>query len=122
MKQTVKVLFENANAVPVGAELEVEGVTEDGVYALHVVNGQAVYVRTGDLPPAPVVEFTVTFDSDGGSAVSAETVEEGELATEPADPTKADNTFLGWFLGETEYNFATPVTGNITLLAHWQAA
>ena len=119
MKQTVKVLFENANAVPVGAELEVEGVTEDGVYALHVVNGQAVYVRTGDLP---VVEYTVTFDSDGGSVVSAQTVESGQPATEPTDPTKAGNIFVGWFLGETEYNFATPVTGNITLLAHWQVA
>jgi uncharacterized repeat protein (TIGR02543 family) len=63
----------------------------------------------------------VTFNSDGGSTVAAQTVESGKNATKPADPTKEGYTFKGWFLGETAYDFATPVTGNITLKAMWEA-
>lgn len=64
--------------------------------------------------------YAVTFDSDGGSAVTAQTVESGKPATKPADPTKEGYTFKGWYLGETAYDFATPVTGDITLKAKWE--
>jgi len=68
---------------------------------------------------APVVNYTVTFDSNGGSAVQPQTVESGHVATAPADPVKSGYTFKGWYLGAAIYNFATPVTGNITLTASW---
>ena len=32
--------------------------------------------------------FTVTFDSVGGSSVESQTVEKGECATKPSDPSK----------------------------------
>ena len=69
-----------------------------------------------------VQKFTVTFDSDGGSAVAAVTVKSGEKATKPADPAKDGYTFKGWLLGDAEYNFDTPVTGDITLKAKWEEA
>ncbi len=68
-----------------------------------------------------VVTYTVTFDSDGGSAVEAQTIEADEVATEPTAPTKADYKFGGWFLDGVAYDFSTPVTGNITLTAKWIA-
>ncbi|MCL2817586.1 MAG: InlB B-repeat-containing protein, partial [Clostridiales bacterium] len=37
-----------------------------------------------------------------------------------ADPTRTGYNFLGWFLNGSAYNFATPVTGNITLTAQWE--
>ena len=64
--------------------------------------------------------YTVTFDSDGGSEVAAQTVEHGSKATEPTAPTKEGYTFKGWQLNGEAYNFATPVTGNITLKAVWE--
>ncbi|MBR6608978.1 MAG: InlB B-repeat-containing protein [Oscillospiraceae bacterium] len=64
--------------------------------------------------------YTVTFDSDGGSAVEAQTINEGNKATKPADPTKEGYTFKGWFNGETEYDFDTAVTAPITLKAKWE--
>ena len=73
-----------------------------------------------------VKEFTVAFNSNGGSAVSSQTVKDGEKAAKPMpDPTKADNTFGGWFK-ETAltnaWNFTTDaVTANITLYAKWNA-
>lgn len=66
------------------------------------------------------VKYTVTFDSDGGSAVAAQTVVEGSKATKPADPTKNGYTFKGWTLGGTAYDFTAAVTGSITLKAKWE--
>jgi uncharacterized repeat protein (TIGR02543 family) len=67
--------------------------------------------------------FTVTYDSNGGSAVTSETVDYGDTATEPDDPTLAESTFDGWYTDDTTfleaYDFATPVTANITLYAKW---
>ena len=67
-----------------------------------------------------VIICTVSFDSDGGSAVATKYVEHGSKVTKPADPTKANYTFVGWYNGETLYNFDTPVTSDITLKAVWK--
>ncbi len=66
--------------------------------------------------------YTVTFDSNGGSEVDAQEVVENETATAPADPTRDNYTFGGWKLGNVFYNFSTPVTGNIELVADWTYA
>ena len=67
-------------------------------------------------------KFTVTFDPDGGSAVKAQSVKEGAKAKEPAAPTKEGLEFEGWFIGDTEYDFSTKVTADITLKAKWYTA
>ena len=70
------------------------------------------------------VEYTVTFDADGGTPVPPkQTVEAGEMATAPNSPAKAGYVFMFWSLNgaNTAYNFQTPVTGDITLIAKWQA-
>lgn len=67
-----------------------------------------------------VVTHTVTFNSNGGSAVSSQTVESGSKATEPTKPTKDGYTFLGWYEGTTKYSFSTKVTYDLTLTAKWE--
>ncbi len=64
-------------------------------------------------------KYTVTFDSNGGSVVGAQTVCTGENAIEPAEPTKAGYTFAGWYNGSTKFNFTTAITAPITLTAQW---
>ncbi len=64
--------------------------------------------------------YIVTFDSDGGSAVASQTLEKGNKATKPANPTKEGHTFKYWALNGVEYNFDTPVTENIDLKAVWE--
>ena len=68
--------------------------------------------------------WTVTFDSDGGSAVAAATVDAGAAVAQPADPTKDGFDFVEWRKeGESvAYDFATAVTANITLVAQWEVA
>ena len=66
--------------------------------------------------------FTVTFNSNGGSAVPAQTVKAGEKAVKPSNPTKSGCTFSGWYSDSTlttQYNFNSAVTANVTLYAKW---
>ena len=66
------------------------------------------------------VTYTVTFDSDGGSDVASQQVEKGGLVLKPADPIKPDCVFIGWYYGNTPWNFETAtITGEITLTARW---
>ena len=63
--------------------------------------------------------YTVTFDSNGGNVVPAQPVKKGAKAVKPTDPTRSGYTFNGWYLNGVKYDFNTPVTGNITLVAKW---
>ena len=65
--------------------------------------------------------YTVTFDTDGGSAVDAQKVEDGKTAAKPADPTKDGFTFAGWTLDGKPYDFEQLVKSDITLKATWKA-
>ena len=64
-------------------------------------------------------EFTVTFDSNGGSSVTSQTVLKDDLVTKPTDPTKEGYIFDNWLLNDEPYDFSRPVTQNITLKASW---
>ena len=70
------------------------------------------------------ISNTVTFNSQGGSAVEAQRVVIGGYATKPAtDPTRTGYDFAYWATdaaGTNEFRFATtPVNANITLYAKW---
>lgn len=62
---------------------------------------------------------TVTFLSDGESAAPSQ-IRANAPADRPADPTKEGYTFIGWYNGESEWNFETPVTADLPLTAKWQ--
>ncbi len=66
-----------------------------------------------------VTPYTVTFVTDGGSAVDSQTVTYGNTATEPTAPTKDGYTFTGWKNDTADYEFSTPVTSDLTLTAQW---
>ncbi len=69
----------------------------------------------------------VVLDADGGTlaegTVSPQRVPKGGKAKEPADPTKEECTFLGWYLenAETPFDFGTALDKTITLKARWRA-
>lgn len=67
--------------------------------------------------------WTVTFDSNGhGTAPAVQTVEEGENAAKPTDPTDGDYSFQGWYTTaecSTTFDFSTPITGDTTVYAKW---
>jgi len=65
--------------------------------------------------------YQVAFDAAGGSSVESQSVAFGGTATQPAWPTRSDYTFDGWYVGDTSYDWAAPVTGPVALTAHWRA-
>ena len=72
---------------------------------------------------------TVTFDSDGGSAVTPQQVLQGQKVQRPADPIKDGHTFIGWYnkddlqyINMPEWNFDYPVFENLELVAQWMEA
>ncbi|MGD9910254.1 MAG: DUF4886 domain-containing protein [Candidatus Izemoplasmatales bacterium] len=70
-----------------------------------------------------ITTFTVTFNTNGGSAINSIVVNENATCPEPAYPTKDGYTFAGWYLEatfETEWFFYTStVTSDMTLYAKW---
>jgi len=72
------------------------------------------------IPPT----YSVTFNSNNGSAIEAQTVIGGNFATMPADPTLNGYVFAGWYLDNGI--FAKPfdfeqmsITSDTTLFANW---
>lgn len=65
-------------------------------------------------------EFTVSFDSDGGSAVSSEVTASGIAVARPESPDKTGFIFAGWMNGDVAYDFAVPVTSDLNLKAKWE--
>ena len=75
-------------------------------------------------------EYTITFDSKGGSAVQPVKANAGAAITAPAAPTKAGFVFAGWYestdggvtLSDTEFSFAYMPARVFTLYAKWATA
>ena len=70
-----------------------------------------------------VIEYTVSFDTDGGSAVSSQKVRGNGRATVPAAPYKTGFEFDGWYTTNDLvdlYDFDTLVKEDITLYAGWK--
>lgn len=72
----------------------------------------------------PVLTYTVTFETNGGSSVAPYLdVEEGSFIDEPSSPTKDGYTFAGWFTSQAldiAFNFdQAQIESNITLYAKW---
>ena len=66
-----------------------------------------------------VVTYHVTFNSDGGSYVAYQEIEDGSSAIKPEMPTKGNGSFKGWFLNDSLFNFSSIIDSSFTLTAKW---
>lgn len=76
-----------------------------------------------DKPVTPTEKVTITFNANGqGTAPEAITLNKGETATAPTNPTDVDFEFGGWYTEAectNEFDFSQAVNDNITLYAKW---
>jgi len=118
--------FENSPAVEFveGAIISVTAY-EDGKPAIegvenNTLDGYGVVYNNGVY--SLVACHTVTFETNGGSAVAAQEIVSGEKAIKPENPTMAGYTFRGWYSDSgltTEFSFDTAITTDITVYAKW---
>ena len=94
-----------------------EGKTANGVFI--AAGGRFTQSPGAQITGEVTGAYPVTFQSESGSEVASQ-IRANTPADRPADPTKEGYTFIGWYNGESEWNFETPVTANLTLTAKWQ--
>ena len=87
-----------------------------------VLCNNANFVLPQDVTTKAVVSVTFVDeknDAEDAASIATQYRFEGQKATAPTAPTYEGWTFKGWFVEETEYDFATALTASITLSAKW---
>ena len=67
-------------------------------------------------------QYTIDFDTDGGSTIATQTIDAGGKVVKPADPTKSGYKFDGWYTDtsfSTEFDFNSTITSDKTIYAKW---
>jgi uncharacterized repeat protein (TIGR02543 family) len=132
----VKAITEDeGTAIPKPADPALDGHSFQGWFT--AANGGALYAWPHSLTESitvharwqedslpPPLQYTIIFDSHGGSELPPVTANEGTPVTKPADPTRTGGyRFLGWFnaaSGGIEYTaWPYALTGDVTMHAQW---
>ena len=97
--------------------------SEPGEYTITITDvGAKVYLNLHVVEVLKSV--TVEFDSNGGSPITSQIIESGDCALSPEDPSLYGYIFKGWFTDDgtflNEWDFADPVTEDMTLYAKWE--
>ena len=85
----------------------------DNTYYIFVENGKDIRLYTVSIRRRPI--YTVTFDSNGGTEVEQQQVEEDSFATEP------NTTRIGYNFDKWNYDFTKPILKDGTITADWSA-
>lgn len=99
---------------------------EDGQLAASYSDGGIELTYKGErLVFLPKITYTVTFDTDGGSAVQSVSVVNGRTVDRPvAEPQKTDCVFVGWYSDKNftrPYDFGSAIVCNTTVYARFAA-
>ena len=65
-------------------------------------------------------EYTITFDSNGGSIVSSKAVKYEDTINSIPQPTREGYKFIGWYLDGEKFDFDTEIDSDLYLEAQWQ--
>ena len=106
--------------------------TNNTAYTFTVKATNALGTSSASSASSPVTplgaNYTVTFDSNGGSAVSDGTFFSGSTVSAPSSPSRSGFTFRGWSTVQDDattavtFPYAPGVTSAITLFALWEVA
>ena len=109
---------ENLGLVFADAAEALNAKLEDGVITLTYNNQTMRFLKK--------VNYTVSYNVNGGSAVADTTVLNGKTLAKPDDPTKEGCNFIGWYADsefKTPFAFgATPILANTTVYARFETA
>ncbi|MCL2705454.1 MAG: InlB B-repeat-containing protein [Spirochaetaceae bacterium] len=101
------------------------GITASGIFCLFIFI--CLLFITGC--PNPLIEHVVepkkiTFETNGGSSISTQTIFKGQTVSKPADPSRKGYRFGGWYLDNgifaVGWDFGTVPDRDMTLYAKWR--
>ncbi len=107
---------------------DISGLWEEDVSLERALMGFAEFlleeeIISGIYVLGDAMQYTVTFETNGGSAIPPVTVGAGEMVAEPADPTRGYYAFDGWYSDKeltTPFDFPnTYITEDTTVYAQW---
>lgn len=98
----------------------VKAMSEKGSNILNSQASDAIVFTVNDSGDISQTKYSVVFDTAGGNQIPTQLVSSGNKATMPSKPQKTGYEFICWMLDGVEYDFTTPVTSNITLVANWK--
>lgn len=125
-----------ANVIPMNAEEKILQWTSSHPEIASVNNGLITGITSGKatisakigkkiatcLVTIKLKQYTVTFNSNGGSEILSQTLYEGETLTRPNHPSKPGHYFNGWYFDRSfkePFSFNYPITESFTLYAKW---
>lgn len=121
-----------ATCVTASTSCTISSLTNNTAYTFTVRATNAIgtsVASTASSAVTPVgANYTVTFDSNGGSSVSAGSFFSGSTVSAPSSPSRSGYTFQGWSTvldddsSEVTFPYAPGVTQAITLYALWEVA
>lgn len=104
-----------------------------GIEEVYVIKEDVTFIKNDsgdwvlDLPDLPN-SYRVNFKHEDGTLISTVQVAENATVSQPTNPTKAhanmfkEYIFGGWYVGDVQYNFETPVTGELDIIAKFTEA
>ena len=109
-----------------GTTITLDFVRNDDGEATATINGDTIVLNyLGKVMTfLKKINYTVTFNTAGGSAIEPVQILNGKAVTKPSDPKKENSLFIGWYADEactTPYDFASAITANVTVYAAWEA-
>jgi uncharacterized repeat protein (TIGR02543 family) len=91
---------------------------------MQITEDTTLYAKFEPAGEAQPQEYTITFNTNGGSAVASITKQEGESVTAPAPPEREGYIFDGWYSDDgtfaVPYTFGVMPAQNITVYAKWK--
>lgn len=79
-----------------------------------------LYADSVPITPSSNSIINVTFDTDGGTSVSAQQIENGGKVTMPVTPEKWGYRLVGWYYNFKKFDFDYAVENDIELKAIWE--
>ncbi len=65
-------------------------------------------------------QYQVSFINDG-KLVDTQLLKEHDIVSVPDDLSRDGYNFLGWYLNDEKYDFNTPITSDLKLIAKWES-
>lgn len=82
------------------------------------INEDLTLTATWIETPEIITNYTVTFKF--GDETKTQTVKKDEKVTKPSDPKKEKHKFIGWYVGETLFDFDTAIEKDIVITAKFE--